>query len=169
MGAADILRQHIDYAAWASRRMIEAAAQLSEEELTRDFGTADRSVLGTLSHVFAADRIWLARIKGEPIALSPTGASFPLQTIRRDWPTVLDRMRDWASTLTDEAAQAPLSYSDMRGNPYQQPVWQVVLHVVNHGSHHRGQAAGFLRTMGHPPPSLDLIRFYRETQAAMRG
>ena len=168
MGAAEILRQHVDYAAWASRRIADAAAQLSADELARDFGTADRSVLGTLSHVFAADSIWLARIKGEQIALSPTGAAFPLETIRRDWPALHARMRDWANGLTDEAVQAPLSYTDMRGNPYQQPVWQVVLHVVNHGSHHRGQVAGFLRTMGHTPPALDLIRFYRETQVAVR-
>ena len=62
--SADVLRNHLAYTAWASRRLVESAAQLPPEQLTRDFGTADRSILGTLAHVFAADRIWLARITG---------------------------------------------------------------------------------------------------------
>jgi uncharacterized damage-inducible protein DinB len=40
-------------------------------------------------------------------------------------------------------------------------LWKIVLHVVNHGTHHRGQASGFLRAMGHVPPPLDLIAYYR--------
>jgi uncharacterized damage-inducible protein DinB len=168
MVSADILRLHIDYTAWASRRIVEAAAQLSDDELTRDFGTADRGVLGTLSHVFAADRVWLARLEGASGALSPAGAAFPLATLQRDWPALHDRMRDWAQRLTDEAAQAPFSYSDSRGNRWTQPLWQVVFHIVNHGSHHRGQVSGFLRTMGHTPPSLDLVGYYREIQAPVK-
>jgi len=41
------------------------------------------------------------------------------------------------------------------------PLWQILLHVVNHATHHRGQVSGFLRAMGHTPPPLDLIAFYR--------
>jgi uncharacterized damage-inducible protein DinB len=40
-----------------------------------------------------------------------------------------------------------------------------LLHVVNHGTHHRGQVAGFLRSMGRKPPVLDLIAYYRQTGA----
>ena len=47
--SADALRTHLDYTIWASQRLLQAAAQLSDEELNRDFGTADRSVLGALS------------------------------------------------------------------------------------------------------------------------
>jgi uncharacterized damage-inducible protein DinB len=53
----------------------------------------------------------------------------------------------------------------MRGNPWTQPLWEIVLHVVNHGTHHRGQAAGFLRSLGHTPPKLDLIFYYRQMDA----
>jgi uncharacterized damage-inducible protein DinB len=49
----------------------------------------------------------------------------------------------------------------MRGRTWTQPIWQLVLHVVNHGTHHRGQVSGFLRTMGRVPPVLDLVAFYR--------
>src|ERR1017187_5418239 len=62
---AEVLRSHIGYTAWASGLLVEAAGGLTGEEPTRDFGTADRSVLGTLVHVFAADRLWLAPLEGE--------------------------------------------------------------------------------------------------------
>src|ERR1017187_1455235 len=68
---AEVLRSHIGYTAWASGLLVEAAGGLTGEEPTRDFGTADKSVLGTLVHVFAADRLWLARWKGERLKTSP--------------------------------------------------------------------------------------------------
>jgi uncharacterized damage-inducible protein DinB len=92
--SADTLRLHIDYMEWASRRILDAAAELTPEERLRDFKTGDKNVLETLVHVFAADRLWLKR-------------------------------------------------------------------VVNHGTHHRGMVSGFLRAMGHTPPPLDLIAYYR--------
>jgi uncharacterized damage-inducible protein DinB len=54
----------------------------------------------------------------------------------------------------------------MRGNPWRQPLGQLVLHVVNHGTHHRGQVSGFLRAMGHVPPKLDLVSYYRNMDVA---
>jgi len=163
--SADVLRSHIDYTAWASGLLVQAAGGLTQEELTRDFGTADKSVLGKLVHMFGADRLWLARLKGEPIPTYVTDADYHLAVLQNDWPALYRRWKAWAEGLTDEAAQAELSYTDMRGNPWRQPLGQLVLHVVNHGTHHRGQVSGFLRTMGHVPPKLDLVFYYRDSQA----
>jgi uncharacterized damage-inducible protein DinB len=159
----DLLRTQLDFTAWASRRLVEAASQLNPEELNRDFGTSDRSVLGTLVHVFAADRIWLCRVQATPLPerfLDPE-KDMRLEVLQTEWPALLDRWKQWLASLTDPATV--ISYRDMQGTPYQTPAWQIILHVVNHGTHHRGQAAAFLRTMGHaPPPGLDLIMYYRQ-------
>jgi uncharacterized damage-inducible protein DinB len=161
--SAELLRSHIGYSAWASRLLVEAAGELlTQDELTRDFGTADKSVLGTLVHVFGADRLWLARLKGEPAKQFLTDADYRFTVLQNDWPALHRRWTEWADGLTDEAAQAELSYTDMRGKPWREPLGQLVLHVVNHGTHHRGQVAGFLRTMGHVPPKLDLTVYYRD-------
>ncbi len=159
---ADALRTHLDYTTWASKRLVDAASALAPEELTRDFGTSDHSVLGTLVHVYAADRIWLGRIRGNPPAkfLDP-GKDLRIEVLRDDWPKLLEEWRAWAAGLTDDSIGARLPYKDIKGNLYQTPIWQIVLHIVNHGTHHRGQVAGFLRVMGHPPPPLDLIAYYR--------
>jgi uncharacterized damage-inducible protein DinB len=163
--SADVLRNHLAYTAWASRRLLDSAAQLPTEQLTRDFGTADRSVLGTLAHVFAADRIWLARLTGAAPTALISDADRQLSVLQKDWPELHARWQRWAAGLTDENVRAMLDYKDTKGNPYRQPLWQIVLHVVNHGAHHRGQVSGFLRAMGHTPPPLDLIFYYREQAA----
>jgi len=159
----DTVRLHLDYSSWASRRLVEAAASLTPEQLTRDFSTADRSVLGTLVHVYAADRIWLGRIQGNPPArfIDPEiDMQFPV--LENDWPALHERWRQWAAALDPDSVETRVPYTDLKGNPYETPLWQILLHVVNHATHHRGQVSGFLRAMGHKPPPLDLIAYYRQ-------
>jgi len=160
--SADLLRTHLDYSKWASKRLVDAASTLPPEELARDFETADHSVLGTLVHIYAADRVWLGRIRRNPPArfLDP-GKDMHLEVIRDAWPRLLDDWRSWSEGLTEESLRVPLQYTDLKGNAYETPIWQIVLHVVNHATHHRGQVSGFLRAMGHTPPVLDLTAYYR--------
>jgi len=161
--SAEVLRMHLAYSAWATGRLLEAAGKLSPEEWTRDFHTADRSVLGTLAHTCAADRIWLERMQGAPCSGFRTDLS--AEELQAEWPLLHEHWQAWVRDLTDEAAAAALAYKDMAGREWNQPVWQLVLHVVNHATHHRGQVSGFLRAMGHVPPKLDLVHYYRELKA----
>lgn len=159
---------HLEYSAWASRQLVDAARSLSADELLRDFGTADRHILGTLVHVFAADRVWLGRVEGTaPQPFIDAAKDMKFEVLDHDWPALHDRWIAWAMSLTDAMAAGSISYRDLKGNPHSTPVWQIVLHVVNHATHHRGQAAGFIRSTGHTPPVLDLIRFYRDRAAGV--
>lgn len=159
--SADLLRTHLDYTGWATARLLDAAGGLTGDELTRDFGTATKSVAGTLVHTFGGDRVWLHRVQGvAPIGM-PGPEHYDLAVLRPAWRAVGEAWQEWARPLTDEDFLQEISYRDLKENPWRTPLWQVVLHVVNHGTHHRGQAAGFLRSMGHTPPPLDLIAYYR--------
>jgi uncharacterized damage-inducible protein DinB len=154
-------RSLLGYTAWASGLLVDAAGQLAPEELTRDFGTATKSVLGTLVHIFGADRVWLARVQSAAQQPFLTEADYQMAVLQNDWPVLHQRWKQWAADLTDESLAAEVAYKDLKGDPYCQPLWQLIQHVVNHGTHHRGQVAGFLRVMGHAPPPLDLVRYYR--------
>ena len=160
--SADFLRTQVNYTRWASLRLLDAAAALTPEELAHDFRTADRTIPGTLAHTFAGDRVWLARLTGGADPQRLTDEDRLLPAVQSAWPPLLDRWREWAAGLTDEQASGPFFYTDQRGHSWTQPVWQVVLHVVNHGTHHRGQVSGFLRILGHTPPVLDLHLYYRQ-------
>ncbi len=165
--SVDVLRMHLDYSAWASRRLVAAAAELSEEELHRDFGTADGSVLNTLVHIFAADRVWLWRLAGGANPGFVHESDRRLAVLQNDWPPLYERWAEFAARQTAQSVVAPFTYTDMKGRVWTQPVWQLILHVVNHGTSHRGQVAGFLRCMGHAPPVTDLVAFYRETMTIL--
>lgn len=159
--SADTLRLHLSYSAWASQRLVEAAAKLTPEELARDFKTSDHNVVGTLAHAFAGDRIWLSRVKGEPPKPFITDEDRRLDILQNEWPPLQKRWKMFADALSDQDMLATISYKDTKGNSYESPLWQILLHLVNHGTHHRGQVSGFLRAMGHTPPPVDLIAYYR--------
>jgi uncharacterized damage-inducible protein DinB len=162
MVPAETLRLQLRYTAWASARIVEAAGKLSADELTRDFGTADKSVLGTLVHTFAADRVWIGRVLGNvPSRFLEVEKDMHLTVLQNDWPQIYERWQGWADGIDDAQAAVALQYHDLKGNAHTTPLWQIVMHVINHATHHRGQAAGMIRSMGYAPPVLDMIAFYR--------
>ena len=61
----EILRYQLDFTTWATERMLTAATELTPEELTHDFKTSDKTILGTLAHDYRAERIWLNRMYGK--------------------------------------------------------------------------------------------------------
>jgi uncharacterized damage-inducible protein DinB len=164
--SGDVLRLQLDYSRWASERLLDAAAGLSAAELPRDFGTADKSVIGTLAHIYGGDRVWLARVRGDAPLRLPGEECHDLAVLGPEWKTVSEGWREWARSMADSDFAGELAYCDLKGNPWRTPLWQIVLHVVNHATHHRAQVAGFLRAMGHVPPVLDLIAFYRTLGSA---
>jgi uncharacterized damage-inducible protein DinB len=85
-----------------------------------------------------------------------------LAVLQSDWPALLERWKQWGDLLTEESIHGDISYKSAKGDAFATPTWQIVLHVVNHGTHHRGQVSGFLRAMGHTPPPLDFTIFCRE-------
>jgi uncharacterized damage-inducible protein DinB len=156
----EVLKDHVDYMAWATARLVEAAAQLSPEEQVRDFGAANGSIAGTLAHIFGADRIWLCRVQGAPQTGFPTAEESTLSVLQTAFPQLHEQWKQYVATASpaDE-----ISYSDMQGRQWKQPLWQIILHLVNHSTHHRGQVSGFIRALGHKPPTTDLA-FYQRKQ-----
>lgn len=159
----DTLKLHIDYTIWATQRVLEAAAALTPAELNRDFETADKSVLGTLLHIYSADFAWIERTDGRSVTAVPYAKDASLEWLQKEWPRVWERWKVYVGGLTEEAAEIEIAYRTLKGDPYRSAPWQIVMHVVNHASHHRGQAAGFMRSMGKTPPVLDLMYYYRHS------
>lgn len=158
---SELLRHQLQFTTWAANRILTAVAALTPDELTQDFKTSEKTILATLVHCYRAERVWLKRLQGEKADFKIEGDD-TLAALQTNWPALRTEWSTWGQTLTDEKASAGFSYSDLKGNPWTQPVWMLVQQVTNHSSHHRGQAVGFIRALGHTPPNVDFITFARE-------
>jgi uncharacterized damage-inducible protein DinB len=160
----DDLNQLIDYNYWARDRLLEAVEALTPEQFTRDMGNSFGSVRDTVAHICDAEHIWLSRWRGD----QPTGFQKPdripdVAAARSEWRELEQGIRAVLEMLGPEGADRTIEYKDMRGAARSDLFWQMVQHVVNHGSYHRGQVTTMLRQLGATPPKyMDLIVYYRE-------
>jgi uncharacterized damage-inducible protein DinB len=151
------------YSAWATRRVLESTAALIPAELSRDLGNSYGGVHGTLKHIYQADSIWFDRLMGAPTSdLSKYEPSSGFS----EWIPLLDGYVKWAEQLNAADWDRIVSYRNVKGESLQTPVWQIVLHLVNHASYHRGQVTTLLRQIGRAPVGTDLIAYYRSLSAA---
>jgi uncharacterized damage-inducible protein DinB len=155
-----------DYNRWANAQILDAVSRLTPEQLTRDLSTSHHSVQETLIHILAAEWIWLMRCRGNsPNALlDPTDFS-GLDSLREKWAEVEQEQKSFVDGLTDESLQSIIAYTNTKGERWEYPLWQIMQHVVNHSSYHRGQATAMLRQLGAAVVMTDLL-VYIDVQAA---
>lgn len=162
----DEIRALYDFNAWANARTVASCEALSLDELLKPNGSSFPSVRDTLAHIYGAEWIWLERWNSrKPAGLPKPDGFADLAALRAAWDPVARALLDFAHSRTQEQLDAPHEIRTLDGTPYTHPLWQMMQHLVNHGSYHRGQIATFLRQLGHKPQSTDLIRFYRERAA----
>ncbi|MBZ5601887.1 MAG: DinB family protein [Acidobacteriia bacterium] len=151
---ANEARRHLAYSTWASRRILEAALAIPEEQRERDLGTSHKGVMHTLHHIVMADRNWLYRVLGE----APPAAGL----IEEEWPHLWKQWEEAAASWSDADLERVVEYRDLKGNAHRSRLDEIVLHVVNHATLHRGQVMGMLRQLSVAPPATDLIFYYRQ-------
>jgi uncharacterized damage-inducible protein DinB len=159
----DDLRILLDYHYWARDRLLDAVAPLTPEQFTRDLGSSFRSIRDTLAHIYAAEWAWHSRWMGtSPTALLPPDMFPDLATLRTTWADHEAKMRSFLDGLGEPGVARVIDYKLLNGQPGSSPVWQMLQHVVNHASYHRGQVTTMLRQIGAAPGKpMDLIAYYR--------
>lgn len=150
---------HLRYHRWALEQYFAVLEQLTEQQLHADHHVSHGSLYETLTHLCRADTVWSSRLTGEPA--KPPQPAANLRQFKAAWFHALDRLAIWAGSLSEEGWFAAIEYLNSKGEPFRTPPWQAVLHLVNHGTAHRGQIAAILRQIGVAPPNSDLINFYR--------
>ena len=126
-------------------------------------GSSFSSVRDTLAHIYGAEWIWLERFQGHSPSALPNASQFiDVQTLRNTWSVHEERLLKFAGGLTQSDLDRQMEYKTLKFGVYSNPLWQSMLHVVNHGTYHRGQVTTLLRQLGAQPILLDLMHFYRE-------
>lgn len=150
------------YNRWANKSLYEAAASLSMAELKSDRGAFFSSVLGTLIHLLVVDLNWIARLRGEQ---SQLGIAFELNSILYDNLDELGQARNEEDRRLIEFVygleefESGLTYHNSTGEPRTQTYAEILAHLFNHQTHHRGQCHGLIHQINQSAPILDLLAY----------
>lgn len=150
-----------DFNRWANGRVLEAAEKLSSEQFTKDLRNSFPSIRDTLVHIMGAEWIWLERWKGNSPKALLAALEFPtVLFIRNRWPEIEQEQRKFIAGATEESLKKVIAYTNLKGVPYQYPLWQMLQHLVNHSTYHRGQITTMLRQLGAEPVATDFLVYY---------
>jgi uncharacterized damage-inducible protein DinB len=155
------LRQLYDYNYWARDRQLEVCSELTEREVSRPTNTSFSSLHGTFAHLLVAEWIWLERFSGRSPQKLPTWFSQlqTLDSIAQRWRRAEFGMRKFLAEVDADRLARPISYVNLEGKAWLYPLWQALLHLVNHQTYHRGQVTTILRQLGKTAPSVDFLVF----------
>lgn len=147
------------YDAWANAAVAAALQTARRDGVPLD--KADR----LFAHLTQASDVWYGRVActeaaglpiwpNAPADLDPEAGAARGARVAKAW-------RAFLAAASDADLQRPVAYANSRGDRFTTPLAEIAAHVVNHGSHHRGQIAALLRGAGYAPPALDLIAYTR--------
>lgn len=141
----------VRYNRGANRRVAEMLTELKGAEVKRP--------LELFSHLLRAERVWLGRTYATPDAALPLWETDPLGRCRE---RLEANARAFEQLVADGSADTePVTYTTTQGTTYATPVRDILAHVLNHATHHRGQIALLVREAGHTPQPLDLTFYLR--------
>jgi uncharacterized damage-inducible protein DinB len=161
------IRQLFDYNDWANRRSLEAAKQLSDEQFIKPLGSSFPSVRDTLVHICSGEWVWLERCQGRSPSTFPDLSSIQtIASLREHWTPQAQQLLAFIDGLTQSDLDRVMKYKTFNFGVYDNPAWQALQHLANHGTYHRGQITTMLRQLGAKPILTDLMHFYRERASA---
>lgn len=142
----------------ANAKIFETAALLTDEQLRRDHALDLGSAFKSLCHMVDVDWSWRQFCMGNDIGKTYLWDMVPMTNFaetRAAWEKDSAEFSAYAQTLDDETLQREIIINAEKGERAR--VWQILAHVVNHGTQHRSELARYFTVCGHSPGDLDLI------------
>ncbi|HWI91916.1 MAG TPA: DinB family protein [Flavisolibacter sp.] len=159
----EILAQLSAYNIWANQALLDTIIRLSEEEQKQELPSSFKSLYATVLHMLDAENIWWQRMKLQERITRPsenfTGdmkeAANSLLNQNRQW-------NEWINSANEHQLNHVFHYQNTKKEQFKQPIYQMLLHMLNHGTYHRGQLVNMLRQLGvEKVPATDFIVWSR--------
>lgn len=165
MSKIELLRHLYAYNEWADDKLLEAASEAPDDALHHE-RTSFGSVMGTLAHIAGAQEIWHSRFAHgkNPSAIAEVQNAKTLAAVKEAFTRNHLALREYLGNLIEQDVDRTLYYQNSAGDPYDRVLWQLLVHLVNHGTHHRGEAAAALSAFGHSPGDLDFVYWERHRE-----
>ena len=152
------IRKLFDYHHWAADKLFEALGDVSAADLDKPWGGSFKTARALLRHIVGAEQLWLERFGGtSPKSMPEFPASHSGADYLAEWSRVKGREREFMSQLTPQKLAGSLNYTNMKGENHTYPWPDILTHLVNHGTYHRGQLSHLLRDLGRPGISTDYV------------
>lgn len=151
------------YNTWANARILDTTSKITHEQFAAPTSFPRGGLHGTLVHILSAECTWRKRWED----ISPVPGIKPeevptFESLRARWRVEEKALTDFVDSQSEESLNNRLQYKDTKGNPHENVLWQMMIHVITHGMQHRSEAAAMLTDLGHSPGDIDLIVFLRE-------
>ena len=151
-----------EYNSWANKRVLESLRSIGQDVFTSNKQASHGSIRGILAHIAAAEWIWLERWTGSsPVSLLPESEFETIEIARQRLGDIDQNLQEFTSRLTQVDLDGSREYKTTEGKACSNVLSDMLLHVVNHSSYHRGQITTLLRQSGAVPQSTDFILFIR--------
>ena len=158
----EAIRDLYAYSAWANARILETAEQLTQQQYTTASDGCD-SIRDTLVHTASVQWLWLERWQeSSPGGLWDPGQIPDVAALRTRWEEVEAATSAYIASLREQDLARVIAYVNFQGETWAYPLWQQLLHQVNHATQHRSEAALLLTRLGYSPGWLDLLVYVDE-------
>ena len=164
MNIQDILTIY-DYNYWATRQILVASMHVNPEQLITSTVHSFGSLRGTLVHTLDSEFGWRMLLQHNTLSSFHTlrEEDFPtFDVLEQSWKEEENAMRKYLASLADDDLVGIVRYTTDEGDKRERVLWHCLLHIVNHGTHHRSEAAAILTDYGHSPGGLDFTAFLNE-------
>ena len=152
-GAISLVR----YKAWADELTLGAVATLPPGEAARERTTPFKSIIGTLNHSYVVDLIWQANLDGREHGFSTRRVIVhpEIEALTAAQKNANDRLAEWADAQTDSSLRSPVSFRLVSGEAGTLRRGEILLHIVNHATYHRGFVSDLFCQIPVRPPGTD--------------
>jgi uncharacterized damage-inducible protein DinB len=154
------------YNEWANHRLLRVASTLAADLLTQDLGGSYKSIRDVVAHIVSAEWAWIERWNGISPESIPDWVSGNLSVLAEHLSDVEARRKVFLHELSDAALSSEVAFRFLSGAADHHPLHDLLIHVVDHSSYHRGQLAAKLRQAGAVPPPTGFIAFKSELRAS---
>ena len=156
----EVIRRLYAFNEWANARYLESITNLSGEAFGRTIASSFPSIRDTFGHIAGAEWLWLRRWLGEsPTSIPSWSQDCTLDILRTRLGEVEEERREFIAGLTDTRLHEPLEFRLLSGKPGKAPLLELMVHVTNHSTYHRGQLATLFRHIPATPPATDYLIF----------
>jgi len=160
----ELFVQYATYNTWANGLLLGAIETLSEEQQKAEIKSSFSSLYKTVLHQFDAESIWWQRMKlQERISIPSEGFAGSMTELSKQLLLQNKLWQDWISSANEHGLQHEFIYLNLNKERFKQPIFQMLLHLFNHGTYHRGQLVNMLRQLGVDKiPQTDFIVWSRK-------